>query len=312
MSLVVCGCARRQRLTSHSLSMDSRIAIVGQNGTGKSTLLNLITGDLQPLQGSVNRHPSLKLGASLLLQLSAAQELTRAPQPSTVSTLPTSSRTASRPSSTSRPSTRPSSPSATCPTGAERSVASESLDPTRRPRSASSPTDSAIASSSPSSRSSTRTVRPRQPAHQLRKAHSAPFCSSPPRRADQPLGHGLDRRPRPRHQGVHRRSRHRLARLPSHIAGRRAALGGQGQEDPRPVQDRRRHCQVRPTPSPLRTNTDQRLASAGTRTPLFKTRATRSRRQSSSRTSILSLPDQAWSPTDSRPTRSKGGKSVKV
>jgi ATP-binding cassette subfamily F protein 2 len=41
--------------------MDSRVAIVGQNGTGKSTLLNLITGSLQPLQGTVNRHPSLKL-----------------------------------------------------------------------------------------------------------------------------------------------------------------------------------------------------------------------------------------------------------
>lgn len=41
--------------------MDSRIAIVGQNGTGKSTLLNLITGQLQPIQGTVSRHPSLKL-----------------------------------------------------------------------------------------------------------------------------------------------------------------------------------------------------------------------------------------------------------
>ena len=41
--------------------MDSRIAIVGQNGTGKSTLLNMITGDLQPLQGTINKHPSVKL-----------------------------------------------------------------------------------------------------------------------------------------------------------------------------------------------------------------------------------------------------------
>ncbi|SCV72716.1 BQ2448_4253 [Microbotryum intermedium] len=46
---------------SFGIDMDSRIAIVGQNGTGKSTLLNLITGQLQPLQGTVNRHPSLKL-----------------------------------------------------------------------------------------------------------------------------------------------------------------------------------------------------------------------------------------------------------
>jgi ATP-binding cassette, subfamily F, member 2 len=43
-------------------SMDSRIAIVGQNGTGKSTLINLITGVLQPIKGSVQRHAGLKLG----------------------------------------------------------------------------------------------------------------------------------------------------------------------------------------------------------------------------------------------------------
>lgn len=41
--------------------MDSRIAIVGQNGTGKSTLLNLITGALQPSEGTVSRHVGLKL-----------------------------------------------------------------------------------------------------------------------------------------------------------------------------------------------------------------------------------------------------------
>ncbi|GAA5875295.1 hypothetical protein JCM1840_001921 [Sporobolomyces johnsonii] len=46
---------------SFGIDMDSRIAIVGQNGTGKSTLLNLITGDLQPIQGSVQRHSALKL-----------------------------------------------------------------------------------------------------------------------------------------------------------------------------------------------------------------------------------------------------------
>ncbi|ORX34490.1 ATP-binding cassette transporter [Kockovaella imperatae] len=43
------------------IDMDSRIAIVGDNGTGKSTLLNLITGALVPVEGTVSRHNSLKL-----------------------------------------------------------------------------------------------------------------------------------------------------------------------------------------------------------------------------------------------------------
>ncbi|KAI0782553.1 P-loop containing nucleoside triphosphate hydrolase protein [Abortiporus biennis] len=46
---------------SFGIDMDSRIAIVGQNGTGKSTLLNLITGALQPCEGTVSRHVNLKL-----------------------------------------------------------------------------------------------------------------------------------------------------------------------------------------------------------------------------------------------------------
>ena len=41
--------------------MDSRVAILGANGTGKSTLLNLITGALQPVQGTISKHASLKL-----------------------------------------------------------------------------------------------------------------------------------------------------------------------------------------------------------------------------------------------------------
>ncbi|ODO09015.1 hypothetical protein I350_02611 [Cryptococcus amylolentus CBS 6273] len=46
---------------SFGVDMDSRVAIVGDNGTGKSTLLNLITGALQPVEGTVNRHTQLKL-----------------------------------------------------------------------------------------------------------------------------------------------------------------------------------------------------------------------------------------------------------
>ena len=41
--------------------MDSRIAILGANGTGKSTLLHLITGALQPSHGTISKHNALKL-----------------------------------------------------------------------------------------------------------------------------------------------------------------------------------------------------------------------------------------------------------
>jgi|SRR5712671_5715669 len=41
--------------------MDSRIAILGANGAGKSTLLHLITGALQPVEGTISKHTNLKL-----------------------------------------------------------------------------------------------------------------------------------------------------------------------------------------------------------------------------------------------------------
>ena len=44
------------------MDLDSRVAIVGPNGTGKSTLLKLMTGDLEALDGMVKRHNHLKLG----------------------------------------------------------------------------------------------------------------------------------------------------------------------------------------------------------------------------------------------------------
>jgi ATP-binding cassette, subfamily F, member 2 len=46
---------------SFGIDMDSRIAILGANGAGKSTLLHLITGALQPVEGTVSKHNSLKL-----------------------------------------------------------------------------------------------------------------------------------------------------------------------------------------------------------------------------------------------------------
>ncbi|KAF7432522.1 hypothetical protein PC9H_004463 [Pleurotus ostreatus] len=46
---------------SFGIDMDSRVAILGANGAGKSTLLHLITGALQPVEGSVSKHSQLKL-----------------------------------------------------------------------------------------------------------------------------------------------------------------------------------------------------------------------------------------------------------
>lgn len=44
------------------VDMDSRTALVGPNGVGKSTLLKLMTGKLTPTGGVVSRHTHLKLG----------------------------------------------------------------------------------------------------------------------------------------------------------------------------------------------------------------------------------------------------------
>ncbi|KAF8640386.1 hypothetical protein AX17_000056 [Amanita inopinata Kibby_2008] len=44
------------------VGIDSRMAIVGANGTGKSTLIKLLTGELRPLSGQVNRNGRLRIG----------------------------------------------------------------------------------------------------------------------------------------------------------------------------------------------------------------------------------------------------------
>lgn len=45
-----------------SVTMDSRIALIGDNGQGKSTLLQLISEDLKPLTGYADRNPRLRIG----------------------------------------------------------------------------------------------------------------------------------------------------------------------------------------------------------------------------------------------------------
>ena len=50
-----------QRLTL-MVQATSRIAIMGENGTGKTTMLRILTGVLQPLHGRIEYHPHLNLG----------------------------------------------------------------------------------------------------------------------------------------------------------------------------------------------------------------------------------------------------------
>ncbi|EKM54478.1 uncharacterized protein PHACADRAFT_258349 [Phanerochaete carnosa HHB-10118-sp] len=47
---------------SCALSLSSRVGIVGPNGAGKSTLVKLLTGETEPQEGTVYKHPSLRIG----------------------------------------------------------------------------------------------------------------------------------------------------------------------------------------------------------------------------------------------------------
>ncbi|PFH53784.1 hypothetical protein AMATHDRAFT_54296 [Amanita thiersii Skay4041] len=47
---------------SCALSLSSRVGIVGPNGAGKSTLIKLLTGETSPQEGTVYKHPSLRVG----------------------------------------------------------------------------------------------------------------------------------------------------------------------------------------------------------------------------------------------------------
>eukprot|EP00928_Gymnodinium_smaydae_P100037 TRINITY_DN970_c2_g1_i3.p1 TRINITY_DN970_c2_g1~~TRINITY_DN970_c2_g1_i3.p1 ORF type:complete len:610 (-),score=156.76 TRINITY_DN970_c2_g1_i3:249-2078(-) len=45
-----------------AVDCDSRIALVGPNGCGKSTLLKLMSGELAPVEGAINKHQHVTLG----------------------------------------------------------------------------------------------------------------------------------------------------------------------------------------------------------------------------------------------------------
>ena len=47
---------------SCALSLSSRVAILGPNGAGKSTLVKLMTGEVMPQEGRVDKHPNLRVG----------------------------------------------------------------------------------------------------------------------------------------------------------------------------------------------------------------------------------------------------------
>jgi ATP-binding cassette subfamily F protein 3 len=47
---------------SFPINREDRIGIIGKNGKGKSTLLNVIGGVLEPVKGKVSFHPSAKIG----------------------------------------------------------------------------------------------------------------------------------------------------------------------------------------------------------------------------------------------------------
>ncbi|KAJ6088516.1 Armadillo-like helical [Penicillium sp. IBT 16267x] len=47
---------------SLSLTLSSRVAIIGGNGAGKSTFIKLLTGETIPTSGKVEKHPNLRIG----------------------------------------------------------------------------------------------------------------------------------------------------------------------------------------------------------------------------------------------------------
>ena len=55
------------------IDMESRIAIVGPNGVGKSTFLKLLMGDLEPVKGEMRKNARLKIGKIINYKLHLSQ-----------------------------------------------------------------------------------------------------------------------------------------------------------------------------------------------------------------------------------------------
>jgi ATPase subunit of ABC transporter with duplicated ATPase domains len=53
----------KKALTDISLHcrLSSRVAVLGVNGAGKSTLIKLLTGELKSNDGTVSKHPNLRV-----------------------------------------------------------------------------------------------------------------------------------------------------------------------------------------------------------------------------------------------------------
>jgi ATP-binding cassette subfamily F protein 3 len=71
-----------------SVDLDTRVAVVGPNGVGKSTLLGLISGALEPTEGFVSRNPGVRVAVfsqhhvdGLDLALTPVEVMTRAYAP---------------------------------------------------------------------------------------------------------------------------------------------------------------------------------------------------------------------------------------
>jgi ATP-binding cassette subfamily F protein 3 len=50
------------RALNMTIGLGDRVALVGANGEGKSTIVKLIVGEFEPVEGKIERHPRLRIG----------------------------------------------------------------------------------------------------------------------------------------------------------------------------------------------------------------------------------------------------------